>query len=72
VGGGRASHGQTDNPDKVGSDVVENLLLEQVEGAIQQIAEALEEEERGTLFQIKRLRDATEHKRTDSYAENLR
>lgn len=32
--------------------------------AIKQIAEALEEEERGTLFQIKRLREATKNKRT--------
>lgn len=32
--------------------------------AIKQIAEALEEEERGTLFQIKRLREAAENKRT--------
>jgi V/A-type H+-transporting ATPase subunit D len=31
---------------------------------IKQIAEALEEEERGTLFQIKRLREASENKRT--------
>jgi len=31
---------------------------------IKQIAEALEEEERGTLFQIKRLREAAEEKRT--------
>ena len=31
--------------------------------AIKQIAEALEEEERGTLFQIKRLREASEKKR---------
>ena len=30
--------------------------------AIKRIAEALEEEERGTLFQIKRLREAIEHK----------
>lgn len=32
--------------------------------AIKQIAEALEEEERGTLFQIKRLREASKNKRT--------
>lgn len=32
--------------------------------AIKQIADALEEEERGTLFQIKRLRDAAENKRS--------
>ena len=32
--------------------------------AIKQIAEALEEEERGTLFQIKRLREAAESKRS--------
>lgn len=31
---------------------------------IKQIAEALEEEERGTLFQIKRLREAAERKHT--------
>jgi V/A-type H+-transporting ATPase subunit D len=31
---------------------------------IKQIAESLEEEERGTLFQIKRLRDASVKKRT--------
>ncbi|NOQ90920.1 MAG: V-type ATP synthase subunit D [Gammaproteobacteria bacterium] len=32
--------------------------------AIKQIAEALDEEERGTLFQIKRLREASKNKRT--------
>ena len=31
--------------------------------AIKRIAEALEEEERGTLFQIKRLREAAERKK---------
>jgi len=39
-------------------------IIPSYRGAIKQIAEALEEEERGTLFQIKRLRDAAQKKQT--------